>query len=309
MLTGRAFCGACGGTLAAAGRDYLACTNARKFGTCRERKGIRRAVLEGHVLELVRDRLMKPEAVRAFLTSYHQEINAGHDASAAERRRREKEPAARRNKLEGMYDAVAEGLRTPGLLAKMEALEKEVAALEAVLAALGHQVRPVPANIDELYQVKVGDLATSLADPLIRDEAIVHLRALTDRVEVAGAGDGQRVTVFGALPGMGPTGYTEDGSLSASTQQCEPPRNETTHENDGKEAVTLGGWCFAAERRPSGGPLRRWRSHWSSHSIGAPSILARPRTTVRFTLSSSSTGGSARDAHARLQKMAASARA
>jgi hypothetical protein len=77
MLTGRAFCGACGGPLAAAGRDYLACSNARKLGTCGERKGIRRAVLEGYVLELVRDRLMEPDAVKAFVSAYHQEINAG----------------------------------------------------------------------------------------------------------------------------------------------------------------------------------------------------------------------------------------
>ena len=45
MLTGRAFCGACGGTLAAAGRDYLACSNARKLGSCGEWKGIWRAAM------------------------------------------------------------------------------------------------------------------------------------------------------------------------------------------------------------------------------------------------------------------------
>jgi site-specific DNA recombinase len=135
MLTGRAFCGACGGTLAAAGRDYLACSNARKLGTCSERKGIRRAVLEGFVLELVRDHLMEPDAVKAFVSAYHQEINVGRDAAAAERGRREKELAARRNKLEGLCDAIAGGLRTPGIVLRMEALEKEVAALEAVLAA------------------------------------------------------------------------------------------------------------------------------------------------------------------------------
>jgi hypothetical protein len=34
----------------------------------------------------------------------------------------------RRNKLEGMYDAVAGGLRTAGLVPRIEALEEEVAA-------------------------------------------------------------------------------------------------------------------------------------------------------------------------------------
>jgi site-specific DNA recombinase len=154
MLTGRVYCGACGGIMAAADRDYLACSNARKLGTCGERKAIRRPVLESYVLELVRDRLMEPVAVKAFVSAYHQEINAGRDAAAAERARRQKDLAARRIKLEGLYDAVAGGLRTAGLVARIEALEEEVAALEAALAAPAAQVRPVPATIDELYRTR-----------------------------------------------------------------------------------------------------------------------------------------------------------
>jgi hypothetical protein len=56
----------------------------------------------------------------------------------------------------------------------METLEGEVAALEARLATPSPQVRPVPANVDELYQSKVRDLATAFADPLIREEAIAR---------------------------------------------------------------------------------------------------------------------------------------
>jgi integrase len=79
----------------------------------------------------------------------------------------QKDLAVRRIKLEGLYDAVAGGLRTAGLAARLEALEEEITALEATLAASSPGVRPVPANIDELYHTKVRDLATSLrpADP------------------------------------------------------------------------------------------------------------------------------------------------
>jgi site-specific DNA recombinase len=126
MLTGRVFCGACGGPMAAVGRDYLACSNARKLGTCGERKAIRRPVLEGFVLELVRDRLMEPDAVKAFVSAYHQEINAGRDAAAADALLHEAELVERQRKLQGLYDAIADGLRTPGLLAQLEALEAEV---------------------------------------------------------------------------------------------------------------------------------------------------------------------------------------
>jgi site-specific DNA recombinase len=135
MLTGRAFCGACGGPMAAVGRDYLACSNARKLGTCDERKGIRRAVLEDYVLELVRDRLMQPDAVKAFVSADHYGIKAGRDATAAERLLHEAKLVERQAKLQGLYDAVADGLRTPGLLAQLEALETEVDCLQAAASA------------------------------------------------------------------------------------------------------------------------------------------------------------------------------
>lgn len=46
LLTGLVHCDCCGGPFAAVGRDYLACSAARKLGTCASRKSIRRSVLE-----------------------------------------------------------------------------------------------------------------------------------------------------------------------------------------------------------------------------------------------------------------------
>jgi site-specific DNA recombinase len=168
VLTNRAFCGSCGGTLAAAGRDFLACSNARNLGTCSERKGIRRAVLEEFLLGPVRSRLIAPDAVKAFVSAYCQEINAGRDTAAAERRRREKELSTRRAKLEGYYNAAADGLRTPGLLARIEELEAELAGLEATL-----NVEPVQPHVRlhpglaDAYRQQVAALGEVLADPLI----------------------------------------------------------------------------------------------------------------------------------------------
>lgn len=39
LLTGLLKCGACGGRYISAGRDYLACSNARKLETCHQRRG------------------------------------------------------------------------------------------------------------------------------------------------------------------------------------------------------------------------------------------------------------------------------
>ena len=54
----------------AAGRDYLAWSNARKLGTCDHRQGYRRGDLDEAVLALLRDRLMQPDAVAEFVSAF-----------------------------------------------------------------------------------------------------------------------------------------------------------------------------------------------------------------------------------------------
>jgi site-specific DNA recombinase len=155
LLTGLVRCASCGGDIVSVGRDYLACANARKLDRCDQRKAIRRAVLEDFVLDLVRDRMMQPEAVKAFVAAYTQEINASRHDVDVERARQKKALGSATAKLEGLFDAIADGLRSPGLLAKIETLEAEKAQLEAVLS------EPAPApvrlhpNLSELYRTKV----------------------------------------------------------------------------------------------------------------------------------------------------------
>jgi site-specific DNA recombinase len=118
LLTGLVYCACCGGPLAAVGRDYLACSAARKLDTCSARKGIRRSVLEGVVLDLLKTRLMQPDAVAAFVPAHGWKPNA----------------CLSKRKLEGLYDAIAEGLRSPGLQDKLLTLEGRIGAIGAELA-------------------------------------------------------------------------------------------------------------------------------------------------------------------------------
>jgi site-specific DNA recombinase len=210
MLTGRVFCGACGGTLAAAGRDYLACSNARKLGTCRERKAIRRPDLEGYVLDLVRDRLMEPNAVKAFVSAYHYGINAGRDAAAAERLLHEAKLVERQAKLQGLYDAVADGLRTPGLLAQLEALETEVACLQAAASAPAPSAVRLHPGLADNYRRKVTALGEALKDAGQRDPAVSGLRDLIARVEVRHDGGGWMVELQGELEALVALGLAKE---------------------------------------------------------------------------------------------------
>jgi hypothetical protein len=62
---------------------------------------------------------------------------------------------------------VADGLRTPGLLARIEALEEQKSVLEAMLEAPAPSPVRLHPNLAELYRKKATALCESLADPLI----------------------------------------------------------------------------------------------------------------------------------------------
>lgn len=74
------------------------------------------------------------ELVEEFVTAFHAELNTALAAETAERAARERDHAEVGRKLDGLIDAMAEGYRTAGLQAKLDALEGRKAALEAELA-------------------------------------------------------------------------------------------------------------------------------------------------------------------------------
>jgi site-specific DNA recombinase len=167
LLTGLVHCDCCGGPYAAVGRDYLACSAARKLDSCSAKKGIRRSVLEAVVLDLLKTRLMQPEAVASFVRD-HAELSNAHGAEAAQARTRlEAEKRAIKRKLEGLYDAIAEGLRSPGLKEKLLELEGRVEAIDTALSTPAPAPVRLNPNLSELYRRKVTELAITLADPTI----------------------------------------------------------------------------------------------------------------------------------------------
>ncbi|WP_242494210.1 recombinase family protein [Salipiger sp. IMCC34102] len=184
LLTGKLVCGTCSGTLTAVGRDYLACSNARKLKTCDQRQSYRRGHLDTAVLDLLRDRLMQPEAVAEFVKSYGAEVNAERNKEVEARKHSHAALEETDRKLTGLYDAIADGLRTPGLLQKLEETEARKADLQARLAAPEPSPVRLHPGLSDLYRRKVADLATSLQDPAIRSKALETLRGLIERVTV-----------------------------------------------------------------------------------------------------------------------------
>src|SRR5262249_29996265 len=132
LLTGLVHCGACGGIVSPVGKDYLACRNARK-GICTNRRGFRRAIFESLILDGLKSRLMAPERVKEFIAEFHREINRQRRDREIEHglRRRELEDVSR--KIDGLINAIADGLRTPGLKSKLEELEARKHELAALI--------------------------------------------------------------------------------------------------------------------------------------------------------------------------------
>ena len=208
LLTKRVKCAECGGAFIAVGRDYLACTNARKLNTCINRNGIRRAHLEEFVVNLLRDSLMEPRLVKEFVAAYHKEINASRRDEEIDRRRIEAEQSKVKQKIEGLYDAIADGFRTPGLkneLVKLEAISEQLQ--DKLNQPVAPPIRMHP-NLAEVYRKKVAALGEMLHDPTIRDETINILRPLIDRIVLNHNGETWEVELVGQINAMVNLGTT-----------------------------------------------------------------------------------------------------
>jgi DNA invertase Pin-like site-specific DNA recombinase len=202
LLTGLAYCGICGSPLAATGKDYLTCAATHRQGTCSNKRSMRRPVLEALILDGLKDRLMAPELVKEFIAEFHREVNRLSREREADLglQRRELEEVSR--KLRGLIEAIAEGLRAPGLQAKLDELESRKATLEAELAAAPPPAPLLHPNLAEIYRRKVADLQAALAEPATQTEALEILRGLIKRVVLHPAGDGFEIEIVGEIANM-----------------------------------------------------------------------------------------------------------
>ncbi len=163
------------------GRDYLACAAARRQDTCANKRGMRREVLDKLVLDALGRELMQPGHVAEFVTAFTEEWNRLQAEVAATGAGRRRELEAVKRKLDGLFDAIADGLRTPGLKQKLEELEARKAELERVV-----QAGPTPAprlhpGLAEVYRDKVARLQAALAGPDAA-EALDAIGSLIERV-------------------------------------------------------------------------------------------------------------------------------
>jgi hypothetical protein len=221
LLTDMVRCGSCGGTFASVGCDYLACAASRKMGTCTNRRGIRRRVLEDFILDTLKHHLMHPDLVKEFIAEFTKEVNRQQRTQEVAIDRKRRELTETTTRLDGLIDAIADGLRTPGLKQKLDDLEQRKAILEREIAGEALPAPRLHPNLAELYRRKVAELAVALEDPTLRDEALGILRGLVERVDIHPIADGFDIDFVGeivrmvALPALNERGNLEKFRVSA----------------------------------------------------------------------------------------------
>ena len=183
LLTGKAICGGCGGPAAPIGKDYIACSTARRRGTCTNRASIRRSEIETWIIEALRHQLMAPDLVSEFVRTFNDEINRTRRDRDRRRDGLEREQKELGRRIDILLDAFASGaLKGPSVQTKLEALEARHSEVTKELAGfLDEPVRLHP-NLAAIYHRKVAALQNLVQNEATRTEAVEIIRSLVDEV-------------------------------------------------------------------------------------------------------------------------------
>ena len=204
LLTGKVFCASCGGAFGTVGKDYLACNAARRQGTCSNRAGIRHSVLDDLILNALRTQLMQPDDVAFFVEEFTREWNRRQAEASASIAQRKRELEGVERKIGNLIDAIADGIRQPGLQQRLDELERR---RQQLVREMSDSTQPAPAlhpNLAEVYRQKVTNLSAALSDPTEGALARESLRDLIDRVVLhpSGEGSGLDVELVGAVASL-----------------------------------------------------------------------------------------------------------
>ena len=204
VLSGFLRCSVCGGAYAVMAKDRYGCATHVKAGTCQNGNTIVRPALERRVLDALRDKMMAPDAIAAFIVAYNEEVAAARAAQAHERAPRGAELVEIDRKISGLIDAIENGAWSPALQERLTGLEDIKRAIIAARA-----IEPEPTNVVEIrpatvetYRSRVVDLIAALSEPGDRAAASEALRSLVDKivpVPDATGPDRHVIELYGAL--------------------------------------------------------------------------------------------------------------
>ncbi len=183
LLSGLVSCGSCGSTYIKVDGEYLGCARHRESADCSNGRRIKASRLESDVISGLRQHLMQPEAIAAFVDEYEARARA---ISAATKRHRASTAKRERDtsvQIERLVTAIADGTHSPAVRQRLIDLERQLEEIraEAAAAATDGMVALHP-NLADLYRARLDSLREALSEPGERVEAATLIRGLIDRI-------------------------------------------------------------------------------------------------------------------------------
>lgn len=208
LLSGKLFCGKCGGPFSNADSRAYTCNNHRR-GLCCNTARVQRPKLEARVLDVLAGQMMDPELAALFAEEFALEWNRLATEADREKGQLRRELADVEKRLDHLVEAITSGLRSTSLQAKLAALESDTERLERKLAAAPRGGVRVMPNIGQTYRRTLARLVEALAGAE-GGETLNAARALIERV------------VINAPPGRTPPGITVEGRFAAMLMAGQP---------------------------------------------------------------------------------------
>ena len=174
---------------------------------------------------MLKTQLMQPHLVEEFIRAFHAEVNRLEKERNVGREQTVKDLDRVNRKLDGLYEAIADGLHTPGLKVKLEELEQRSEELELKISSSPPPTPTLHPNLAELYRRKVQVLHDNLNDPDCRTEAAEILRSLIEGIRVRNLDDGIEIELVGEITNMIETAQTADLKGEAASKEAASLKN------------------------------------------------------------------------------------
>jgi len=196
-------------------------------------------VLEPLILDALRDRLMAPERVAAFVEAFISEWNRALAETSSGRDESVRELAKVERKLGGLIDAIADGFRAKDLQSQLDELQARRETLTASLEAPAPAQPRLHPNLAQVYRDKVARLHEALKSGSGAQEAIEGTRRLIERIILTPVSDarGFEIELIGEIAAMVRLGLPDERSVA-------PPISAADHALFESSAKVVAGTGF-----------------------------------------------------------------
>jgi site-specific DNA recombinase len=183
-LAGLVKCGVCDGLLTVMGKGRLGCANHHARNICTNNRTILRNLLQGQILDGLKQRLLAPELVEQFVKTYVQEVNAANQERGARGSKLHSEHARITRQIKTVLDTIKNIGGSRSLVDDLLSLERRQDEIAADLAreTQPEQLIELHHNLPELYRRRVEALEAALQDPEGAAAAAQALRSVIDAV-------------------------------------------------------------------------------------------------------------------------------